>query len=78
MLAVADYEPISVQLTFDAGTSRACEDLNTVVDILVEGSEFLTLELSTDDSSVVLEPRTSSVEIEDDDSECVHTFCTSA
>ena len=67
MLAITDYEPISVQLTFNAGTSRACEDFNTPEDILDEGSEVLTLELSTDDPSVVLNPRTSSVEIVDDD-----------
>ena len=67
--------PISVQLTFNAGTSRACADLETVEDDFVEGSEVLSLDLDTDDSSVVLDPETSSVEIVDDDCECGVYVC---
>ncbi len=56
-------------LTFNAGTSRACANLTTLTDELVEGLETLQLRITTEDSAVRLIPDISSVSIVDDDGE---------
>ncbi len=67
--APGDYSPLSVMLLFNAGTARACANLITETDEVVEGLETLELRLTTDDSAVILDPDTSNVEIVDINSE---------
>ena len=68
--APGDYSPLSVMLLmFNAGTTRACANLITETDQVVEGLETLELRLTTDDSAVILNPDTSNVKIVDTDSE---------
>ncbi len=67
--APGDYSPLSVMLLFNAGTTRACANLITETDEVVEGLETLELRLTTDDSAVILDPDTSNVEIVDINSE---------
>ncbi|XP_064387674.1 uncharacterized protein LOC135335909 isoform X6 [Halichondria panicea] len=71
-IAPGDYSPLSVMLLmFNAGTTRACANLITETDQVVEGLETLELRLTTDDSAVILNPDTSNVKIVDTDSlEC--------
>ena len=63
----ADFSSVSVDLTFDESTSRACVDIPIIDDVDVENLENFTVILDGDDSFVDFFPSTSTVTIVDND-----------
>ena len=68
--ASADYQQLSVVLTFGDGSERNCVEIELVNDTIFEGPEDLMAVLSTVERVVTLVPDTASVTIQDDDGEC--------
>ena len=65
---VTDYSSISVTLTFDETSTRACSNISIVDDGIYEGTESFTVTLDSTDFEVILEPHTGSITITDNDS----------
>ena len=65
--APTDYQTISETLTFDRQTNRTCRNITIEDDAIEEPSEFFNVTLTTDDISVILDPRIATVMIIDDD-----------
>ena len=65
----ADYQQVSVVLTFREGSERRCEKIELVNDTIFEGSENLMVVLSTLEDVVTLLPDTTQILIRDDDGE---------
>ena len=71
-LAPDDYIPVSnVQLTFDSSIPENCEDIIIVVDGIVEDVMVFFANLTTDDSSLILDPKYSSITIISSDSKSI-------
>ena len=66
----ADYQQVSVVLTFGEASERSCVQIELVNDTIFEGPENLTVVLSTLETVVRLVPDTATVTIQDDDGGC--------
>jgi len=64
-----DYTAVSRNLTFSAAVSTQMVTIPILDDLIVERSEMFTLALTSTDPAVILNPSSSSVTIEDVDSE---------
>ena len=67
--ASSDYTTVSMELTFNAGTTNQTVMIPITGDTVEEGTESFTVSLVSADSAVILNPSTTTVTIEDDDSE---------
>lgn len=63
----ADYSSVSVELTFDESTSRACADIPIEDDQIVENPDVFRVVVEGDDPDVVFDPSSSTVTIIDND-----------
>ena len=63
----ADFTPVSVDLTFDESTSRACVDIPIEDDQIVENPEDFRVVVGGDDPDVVFDSPSSTVTIIDND-----------
>ena len=73
--ASSDYTTESVDLTFNAGSTNQTVMIPITGDTVVESTKSFTVSLTTGDGTVMLNPRTTTVTIQDDDSEfLVHTY----
>ena len=68
-----DYTAVSRTLTFSAAVSTQMVTIPILDDLIVEHSEMFTLALTSTDPAVILNPSSSSVTIEDVDSEYAST-----
>ena len=66
----ADYQQVSVVLTFGEASERSCVQIELVNDTIFEGPEDLTVVLSTVETVVTLAPDTARVTLQDDDGRC--------
>ena len=66
--APSDYTTVSMDLTFDNGNTARTVMIPIVGDNVVESTESFTVSLTTGDSAVMLNPQTTTVTIQDDDS----------
>ena len=66
--APSDYTSVSTELTFNAGNTNQTVMIPIVGDNVVENTEFFSLSLMAGDSAVNLNPQTTTVTIQDDDS----------
>ena len=66
-LAMVDYTVTSSDLTFDAAPSSQTVTIPTLDDTIVEGSETIIVTLASTDPAAILNPRSASVTIEDND-----------
>ena len=64
-----------MDLTFNGGTTNQTVMIPIIGDNVVESTESFTVSLTTGDSAVILNPQTTTVTIQDDDSEmhCIST-----
>ena len=69
LLAGEDYTSINMDFTFGPSTSRLCVNVSLTDDDLLEMKENFTLDLTSDDPSVMLQPDRAVVEINDNDRE---------
>ena len=67
-----DFNLVTAQLTFQPSQADVpqCEDVPIQEDTILETNESFTVELSTTDPDVILDPQSATVTIFDDDSEC--------
>ena len=72
--ASSDYTTVSMDLTFNAGTTNQTVMIPIADDTVVESTESFTVSLMSVDSVVTLNPSTTSVTIQDDDSKI--SLCT--
>ena len=63
----ADFSSVSVDVTFDESTSRACVDVPIEDDQIVENEEVFRVMVGGDDPDVVFDPPSSTVSIIDND-----------
>ena len=68
-----DFTSVTTQLTFQPSQANVpqCEDVPIQEDIILETNESFTVELSTTDPDVILDPQSATVTIMDDDSMCI-------
>ena len=66
--ASSDYTTVSMDLTFNAGTTTRTVMIPITGDTVVESTESFTVSLTTGDSAVMLSPSTTTVTIQNDDS----------
>ena len=64
-----DYTTVSRSLTFNAGVTTQMVEVPIIDDHIVEQSEIINLTLVSADSAVILNPSTSTITIEDVESE---------
>ena len=64
----SDYTSVSMELTFNSGTTTETVMIPIVGDDVVESTESFTVSLTTGDSAVNLSPQTTTVTIQNDDS----------
>ena len=71
-----DYTPVSRNLIFNAGVTTQVVEIPIIDDLIVERSEIITLNLTSNDPAVILNPSTSTVTILDADSKmlCVSFY----
>ena len=67
--AGVDYTAVSRSLTFNAAVSTQTVTIPILDDLIVEHSEMFTLTLTSTDPAVILHPSSSTINIEDIDSE---------
>ena len=74
--APGDYTSVSSDLTFDADTSTQTIEISITSDIELEMSESFSVSLSQMpvDASVILNPASATVNVEDDDSKLMNDF----
>ena len=65
--ASSDYTTVSMDLTFNSGTTNQTVMIPITGDNVVESTESFTMSLTTADSAVTLNPSTTTVTIRDDD-----------
>ena len=71
-----DYVPTTTELTFQPGTTSVCGSVGQVNDdVIVEGAEFFSLLLSSQNNRVLIQQNTAQVTIEDNDGRCSITPC---
>ena len=73
--ASSDYTTVSMDLTFNAGTTNQTVMIPITGDTVVESTESFTVSLTTGDSAVTLNPSTTTVTTEDDDSKISLNMC---
>ena len=66
--APSDYTSVTMDLTFDNGTTNQTVMIPIVGDNVVESTESFTVSLTSVDSAVNLNPSTTTVTIQNDDS----------
>ena len=66
--APSDYTSVFMDLTFNSGTTNQTVMIPIVGDNVVESTESFTMSLTSADSAVTLNPSTTTVTIQDDDS----------
>ena len=66
--ASSDYTTVSMDLTFNAGSTNQTVMISITGDTVVESTESFTVSLTTGDSAVNLNPSITTVTIQDDDS----------
>ena len=68
-----DFTSVTAQLTFQPSQADVpqCEDVPLQEDTILETNESFTVELSTTDPVVVLDPQSATVTIMDNDSMCI-------
>ena len=66
--ASSDYTTVSMDLTFNAGITNQTVMIPILGDTVVESTESFTVSLTTGDSAITLNPSTTTVTIEDNDS----------
>ena len=66
--APSDYTSVTMELTFNAGNTNQTVMIPIVGDNVVENTESFIVSLTTGDSAVNLNPQTTTVTIQDDDS----------
>ena len=66
--ASSDYTTVSMDLTFNAGSTNQTVMIPITGDTVVESTESFTVSLTTGDSALTLNPSITTVTIEDDDS----------
>ena len=71
-LAPDDYTAVNVPLVFSESNTMECVDISIHTDALDEVNEMFSLNLDTDDSSVILDPQSAPVTIIDSDSMSVY------
>lgn len=62
-----DYESVMTELTFSAQQTRQCVNVTILDDVLLEGVEDFSANLSTADGQVALDPQEAAVTIVDND-----------
>ena len=65
--ASSDYTTVSMDLTFNSGTTTQTVMIPIIGDNVVESTESFTVSLTSADSAVTLNPSISTVTIQDDD-----------
>ena len=65
--APSDYTTVSMDLTFNSGTTNQTVMIPIIGDNVVESTESFTVSLTSADSAVILNPSTTTVTIQDDD-----------
>ena len=73
--AGGEYTPLTTDLTFSSATAIQMVTVFILDDVLVEGSEFFNVTLTTADPSVTLAPDAATVTIEDEDGTLLHIPC---
>ena len=73
--ASSDYTTVTMDLTFNAGTTNQTVMISITGDTVVESTESFTVSLTTGDSAVTLNPSTTTVTTEDDDSKISLNMC---
>ena len=71
-----DYTPVSRNLTINAAVTTQMVEVPIIGDHIVEHSEIINLTLVSTDSAVILNPSTSTITIEDVDSEWLYVKST--
>ena len=71
-LAPDDYTAVSVPLTFSESNTMECVNISINADALDEVSEMFSVNLDTDDSSVILDPQSAPVTIIDSNGTLVY------
>ena len=66
--ASSDYTTVSMDLTFNAGRTNQTVMIPILGDTMVESTESFTVSLVSADSAVILNPSTTTVTIDEDDS----------
>ena len=68
-----DFTSVTTQLTFQPSQADVpqCEDVPLQEDTILETNESFTVELSTTDPVVILDPQSATVTITDNDSMCI-------
>ena len=64
-----------MELTFQSGTSSQCARVIVNDDSILENNEFLSVELTTADEAVQLNPSSANITIIDNDSKTVPHVC---
>ena len=67
-----DYTPVSRNLIFNAAVRTQVVEIPIIDDLIVERSEIITLNLTSNDPAVILNPSTSTVTILDEDSKMLY------
>ena len=70
-----NYTPVYQSLTFNAAVTAQVVEVRIIDDHIVEHSEIINLTLVSTDSAVILNPSTSTITIEDVDSELLYVDC---
>ena len=65
--APSDYTSVSMDLTFNSGTTARTVMIPIVGDNMVESTESFTVSLTSADSAVTLNPSTTTITIQNDD-----------
>ena len=65
--APSDYTTVTMDLTFNSGNTNQTVMIPIVGDNVVESTESFTVSLTSADSTVTLNPSTTTVTIQDDD-----------
>ncbi len=75
-LAYSDYVEVTVDLVFDASTSRSCVSVTTTEDDIYEDSEVFDVNLNPADTDVTVAPDEGEITIIDEDgtNNCLFTL----
>ena len=65
--ASSDYTTVSMDLTFNSGTTAQTVMIPIIGDNMMESTESFTVSLTSADSGVILNPSTTTVTVQDDD-----------
>jgi len=67
-----NYTSVSINLTFNSDLTTQMVEVPIINDDIVEHSEVINLTLVSTDSAVILNPSTSTITIEDEDSKLLY------